>query len=126
MQRFRTMLAAALVGLALPAQADGDPAKGEKVFNKCKTCHMVGDKAKNRIGPQLNGIVGAKAASVDGFKYSDAFVAKQAEGLVWTEDNLKIYLEKPNDFIPKSKMTFNGLRKDDEIEDVIAYLKQFK
>ncbi|MCP1337527.1 c-type cytochrome [Futiania mangrovi] len=123
----RTILAAALAALvAGPALADGDAAKGEKVFNKCKACHMVGENAKNRVGPELNGIVGAEIASVDGFKYSDAFQSKKAEGLVWTEDNLDAYLADPRGFIPKNKMGFAGLKKEDDREDVIAYLKQFQ
>lgn len=119
-------LATVLAALALPAWADGDAAKGEKVFRKCKACHAVGPDAKNKVGPQLNGIVGAEIASVEGFKYSDAFMAKKAEGLVWTEDNLEAYLEKPKDFIPKTRMSFAGLRKEDDREDVIAYLKTFQ
>ncbi|MDX5361833.1 MAG: cytochrome c family protein [Alphaproteobacteria bacterium] len=123
----RTILAAALAALvAGPALADGDAAKGEKVFNKCKACHMVGENAKNRVGPQLNGILGAEIASVDGFKYSDAFQAKKAEGFVWTEENLDAYLADPRGFIPKNKMGFAGLKKEDDREDVIAYLKQFQ
>lgn len=121
-----TVLAIALAGLTAPAVADGDPAKGEKVFRQCKSCHDIGDKAKNKIGPALNGIFGTEAASVADFKYSDAFLAKKKERLVWTEENLAAYLEKPADFIPGSKMTFAGLRKEDQREDVIAYLKGFK
>ncbi len=115
-----TVLAIALAGLTAPAVADGDPAKGEKVFRQCKSCHDIGDKAKNKIGPALNGIVGTEIASVAGFKYSDAFIAKKKEGLVWSEENLEAYLEKPADFLPGSKMTFAGLRKEDQREDVIA------
>ncbi len=127
MRIFKTAaLATALACLALPAWADGDAAKGEKVFNKCKACHAVGENAKNKVGPQLNGIVGAEIASVEGFKYSDAFMEKKGEGLVWNEENLEAYLEKPKDFIPKTKMSFAGLRKEDEREDVIAYLKTFQ
>lgn len=123
----RTIFAAAVaVVLAGPALADGDAAKGEKVFNKCKVCHMVGDNAKNRVGPILNGIVGAEIASVDGFKYSDAFLAEKEEGFVWTEENIDAYLADPRGFIPKNRMAFAGLKKDDEREDVIAYLKQFQ
>jgi cytochrome c len=119
-------LATALACLSVPALADGDAAKGEKVFNKCKACHAVGDGAKNKIGPLLNGIIGAEIASVDGFKYSDAFLEKKAEGLVWDDANLDAYLTKPKDFIPKTKMSFAGLRKEDDREDVIAYLKTFQ
>jgi len=126
-----TLLAAALAVCALPlaagaALADGDAAKGEKVFNKCKACHAVGADAKNKIGPALNGIVGAEIASADGFKYSDAFQAKKSEGLVWNEETLAAYLTNPKDFIPGNKMSFVGLKKEDERENVIAYLKTFQ
>ena len=104
-------LAAALAVCAAPALADGDAEKGKKVF---------------KIGPQLNGIVGTEIASVDGFKYSDAFKEKKAEGLVWDEEALDAYLAKPKDLIPGTKMSFAGLRKEDEREDVIAYLKTFQ
>lgn len=119
-------LAAALACLTVPALADGDAEKGEKVFRKCKACHAVGEGAKNKIGPLLNGIIGTEIASVEGFKYSDAFLEKKAEGLVWDEATLDTYLAKPKDFIPKTKMSFAGLRKEDDREDVIAYLKTFQ
>jgi len=117
-------LLAALV--ASPALADGDAEKGQKVYNKCKACHAVGEGAKNKVGPALNGIVGKEIASAEGFSYSDAFMAKKAEGFSWTEENLEAYLEKPKDFIPGNKMSFAGLKKEDEREDVIAYLKTFQ
>lgn len=126
MKKRLVLALAVLTVTAAPALADGDPAKGEKVFNKCKACHMVGENAKNRVGPQLNGIVGREIASVEGFSYSDAFSAKKAEGFIWTEENLAAYLENPKDFIPGNKMTFAGLKKEDDREDVIAYLKQFQ
>ena len=120
------VLAALLAAIATPALAEGDAAKGEKVFRKCKACHAVGDNAKNKIGPQLNGIIDAEIASVDGFKYSKAFVAKKAEGLVWNEAELAAYLEKPKKHTPGTKMSFAGLRKEKDRADVIAYLKQFQ
>jgi cytochrome c len=119
-------LAALVASIAMPALADGDAEKGEKVFKKCKACHAVGEGAKNKVGPELNGIVDNEAASVEGFKYSKAFMEKKAEGLVWTEDNLETYLKKPKDFIPGTKMSFAGLRKEDDIENVIAYLETFE
>lgn len=125
MKRLAVALAVLTV-TAAPALADGDPAEGEKVFRKCKACHMVGEDAKNRVGPLLNGIVGREIASAEGFGYSDAFTAKKAEGFTWTEENLEAYLENPKDFIPGNKMTFAGLKKEDDREDVIAYLKQFQ
>ena len=121
-----TSFALALAFVAGPALADGDAAKGEKVFNKCKSCHAVGADAKNKIGPALNGIVGSEIASAEGYKYSDAFLAKKSEGLVWSEETLDAYLTKPKEFIPGNKMTFVGLRKEDDRENVIAYLKTFQ
>lgn len=122
----RMFIIAATLGLmAAPAFADGDPDDGEKVFRKCKTCHMVGEDAVNRTGPALNGIINAPAAQVPDFKYSNALIAAAADGLVWDEESLTTYLTKPKDMIPGGKMTFAGLRKDDDIEDVIAYLKIF-
>ena len=118
-----TALAVLLGGFTLPALAqEGDPAAGEKVFNKCKACHQIGPDAKNLVGPMLTGIVGREIASVEGFKYSDAMVEKKAEGFVWTEDNLTAYLENPKKFIPGNKMTFPGLKKPEERANVIAYL----
>ncbi len=124
MKRLATALAV-LAATAAPALAEGDPEEGEKVFRKCKACHMVGDDAKNRVGPHLNGVVGAEIAHVEDFGYSDAFMAKKEEGFEWTEENLAAYLENPREFIPGNKMTFAGLRKEEDREDVIAYLKQF-
>ena len=112
--------------LAMPALADGDAEKGERVFNKCKACHAVGEDAKNKVGPVLNGIIGRPAGTVEDFNYSDALLAKAEEGLVWDEDSLAEYLEKPRDYIEGTKMSFAGLRKEEEIENVIAYLATFE
>jgi len=119
-------LAALIAGLAMPALADGDADKGEKVFNKCKACHMVGPDAKNRVGPILTGVIDRPIASEEGFKYSDAFLEKGAEGFVWTNENLHAYLADPKGFIPGNKMSFAGLKKEDDVEDVIAYLATFQ
>ncbi|RMD49688.1 MAG: MFS transporter [Alphaproteobacteria bacterium] len=113
---------------AAAGNAGGDDAlikKGEKVFKKCKSCHAVGEGARNKTGPQLNGVIGRKAASVEGFKYSAAMKAKAAEGLVWTEENLKAFLTKPKAFVPGTKMGFAGLRKESDIDALLAYLRQF-
>ncbi len=120
------LTALALTGMAGSALAEGDAAAGEKVFKKCKACHQVGDGAKSRVGPMLNGIVGNEIASVDGFKYSKAFKAKKDEGLVWTEAELDAYLTKPKKYIKGTKMSFPGLRKEGQRADVIAYLKTFE
>ncbi len=113
---------------AAPAAGDAAPdpelvARGEKVFKKCKACHQVGEGAKNRTGPILTGIVGKPAASVEGFKYSKALLAKAEEGLVWDEAALAEFLKKPKAFVPKTKMSFAGLKKDEDLAAIIAYLK---
>lgn len=105
-----------------------DPAlveSGEKVFNKCKSCHQVGEGAKNRSGPQLNGIMGRTFASVDGFKYSKVFQTAADEGRVWDEEAMAAFLAKPRAYMKGTKMGFAGLKKEEDVAAVIAYLKSF-
>ena len=102
------------------ALAEGDAAKGKKVFKKCKTCHSF-DPGKKKIGPHLTGVVGRKAASVEGYKYSKAM---KAADIVWDEANLDEFLKKPKAFIKGTKMTFAGLKKESQRQDIIAYLKE--
>ena len=101
------------------AQADGDPTAGKKVYNKCKACHAL-EVGKNKVGPSLAGVFGRNAGLVEGFKYSDAM---SASGVVWSEESLDQYLADPKGFVPGNKMTFPGLKKEDDRENVIAYLK---
>ncbi len=110
---------AAVIAFASPAFADGDAAAGEKVFNKCKACHTL-EEGKNKVGPSLHGVFGRKAGSVDGFKYSKAMTDF---GVTWDEGELKKFLADPKGVVPGTRMTFAGLKKEDEIENVIAYLK---
>ena len=117
-----TLWTAAALMAAAPALAEGDAAAGERVFRKCQACHAVGEGAKNKSGPMLNGIIGAAAGSVDGFRYSKALLEKKDEGLTWTDENLAAYLEAPKKFLPGTKMAFAGLRKEDDVANVIAYL----
>jgi cytochrome c len=128
MQPRSTLLAALLVAAsaAAPAFAQGDAEAGEKVFAKCKACHQVGPEAKNRVGPELNGIVGREIASAPDFKYSDAFLAKKEEGFTWSEESIASYLADPKAFIAGNKMAFAGLKKPEEITNVIAYLATFQ
>jgi cytochrome c len=120
----RTAIAAlaVLLAIASPTLAEGDAANGAKVFNKCKACHE-NEKGLNKVGPTLKGVVGRKAASVADYKYSEAMLAKGTEGVVWDEATLAIYLPDPKTFVPKTKMSFAGLKKPEEVADIIAYLK---
>lgn len=125
MRRMLMIAGAAMLALTAHANAEGDAAKGEKVFKKCKACHDVGEGAKNKVGPQLNGIVGRAWGTSEGFKYSPALM-EMAEGKTWTAEELDAFLTKPKDYIPKTKMAFAGLKKEDDRADVIAYLAQFQ
>jgi cytochrome c len=125
---FLTHLALAAVVLAAPGPAaaqDGNAEEGAEVFKKCRACHDVGPDARNKVGPLLNGIIGRKAGTIDGFAYSDANKTAGAGGLVWTEDVLFKYLENPLTFMKGTKMAFAGLKDAQDRKDVIAYLKKF-
>ena len=111
-----------LLSFAGPALADGDAAAGEATFRVCKTCHRIGEGAKNFVGPELNGVVGRKAGTVPGYNYSDA---NKNSGLTWDEATLAKYLKSPREVVPGTKMAFPGLQSDSDIANVIAYLKQF-
>nr|WP_245198080.1 cytochrome c family protein [Jiella mangrovi] len=103
----------------------GDPAAGEKVFNKCKACHAVGEGAKNKIGPELNGILGEKIAAVDGYSFSSALKSYAEEHPTWTVEELKAWLADPRAVAPGTKMSFPGLKNEADIDNVIAYLASF-
>ncbi len=120
--KFRIVVAAlGLIGLATAGNAQ-DAEKGAKVFKKCVTCHTVEDTT-NKVGPSLKGIVGRKAATVEGYKYSDAMLAKAAEGVIWDEATLAAYLPDPKSFVPGTKMTFAGLKTPEDVANLIAFLK---
>ncbi|MER9018385.1 cytochrome c family protein [Mesorhizobium sp. M0323] len=95
---------------------------GAIVFKRCMACHKVGPDAKNGIGPVLNGVVGRAAGAYPDYSYS---AANKNSGLTWDEPTLTTYLRAPRKLVPGTKMAFAGLSKDQEIADVIAYLKQF-
>ncbi len=112
-------LAAVLAAFSTPALAAGDADAGKKVYNKCKACHAL-EEGKNKVGPSLFGVMGKKAASVQGFKYSKAL---KDSGLTWDDATLAKYLAKPKELVPGTRMAFAGLKKDDDIANVIAYIK---
>jgi cytochrome c len=115
------LAAAAAVAISFPAFA-GDPEAGAKVFKKCQACHAVGEDAQNKVGPVLNGIFGRPAGTVPDYNYTDA---NKNSGIVWTPEIFTEYIKSPRTYIPGTSMAFAGLKKDQEIEDIIAYLQQF-
>lgn len=122
--RVRT-LAAMMVLVAAPALAqDGDPAAGEKVFRQCMACHAVGEGAANKIGPELNELIGRVPGSLEGYQYSPAMV-EYGQSHVWDAETLDGYLAAPRQVVPGTKMAYPGLRKDDMRADLIAYLATF-
>ena len=102
----------------------GDPTKGAKVYKKCVACHMVGEGAKNRVGPQLNNMFARGIGALEDYKYSKGMMAYAAEAKVWTAANLDAYLESPRKLVKGGRMSFAGLRKAKDRHNVIAYLKQ--
>jgi len=110
---------AALTFGTISAQA-ADLAEGEKVFKKCKACHTL-EEGKKKVGPSLFGIVGKPSASMEGFKYSSAM---KESGLTWDEATLDAYLENPRKFLKGNRMAFPGLKKTEDRENVIAYIKE--
>ncbi|MEL7098870.1 MAG: c-type cytochrome [Pseudomonadota bacterium] len=106
--------------------ASGDDAlikAGQKVFSKCKSCHQIGDGAKNRSGPILTGVMDSPMGAVDGFKYSDGIKAAAAEGRTWSDAEMAGFLAKPKAYMKGTRMSFPGLKTDEDIAAVIAYLR---
>jgi cytochrome c len=98
---------------------------GEKVFRQCKACHQVGEGAKNRVGPHLNGVMGRTIGGVDDFRYSKNMAAMGEEGKVWDEESMAAFLADPRGYVKGTKMSFRGLKKDEDITAVTEYLKSF-
>jgi cytochrome c len=99
-----------------------DAASGEKIFVQCKPCHQIGENAKNAVGPVLNGLLGRKAGMIEGYSYSPA---NKNSGITWDEATFREYIKDPKARIPGTKMTFPGLKDPKQIDDIVAYLKQF-
>jgi cytochrome c len=116
------VLSVALLIASLGHAKAQDAAAGERVFAQCRACHQVGENAKNAVGPHLNGLFGRVAGSVDGYNYSPA---NKNSGLTWDEAVFREYIQNPRAKIPGTKMVYAGLKDEQRINDLIAYLKQF-
>jgi len=119
MQVLLSVAFATLVSGPLLAQ-EGDPAAGEKVFNKCKACHVL-DEERNRVGPYLLGVIGRPAGTAEGFTYSPAM---KDSGIVWDEVTIAEYVTDPKAYIPGNRMAFPGLKKPEDVTNLMAYLKE--
>lgn len=115
--------ATALLGTSVVMAQDAE--SGAEVFKRCRACHDVGPGAKNKVGPLLNGIIGRKAGTIEGFNYSEANKKAGAEGWVWTEEKMMDYLLNPRAAMPGNKMAYAGLKDEQDRKDLIAYLKKF-
>lgn len=123
------VLAGALAGqFAVSARAEliGDIDKGQEIFRReCAQCHQLGEGAKNRIGPQLNGVFDRSAGAVDGFKYSKPMLRMGSDGLVWNLETLDAYIENPRSLISGTRMNYRGLKDAGQRSDLMAYLRAY-
>jgi len=116
------LLAATLVSLSTGLPLAQDLAAGATTFKKCAICHDIGETAKNKVGPELNGIDGRSSGSAPGYNYSDA---NKKSGITWNEAAFMEYIKDPRAKIPGTKMIFPGIKNETEAKDLWAYLKQF-
>ena len=124
MKRWAAAASAVMVAVVVagPAFAEGDAAKGQRVFNtQCRTCHKVEKDATSPVGPSLHGLFGRKAGTLAGFEYSDAM---KNSGITWDDATLAEYLKDPKAKVPGGKMAFVGLKNPAQLEDLVAYLKE--
>jgi cytochrome c len=118
----RLVLAVLFVATGAGQASAQDAAAGEKVFLVCKVCHQVGESAKNAVGPVLNGLFGRKAGTVDGFSYSEG---NKHSGITWDDATFSEYIKDPKAKVPGTKMVFAGIKDEQKIKDLIAYLHTY-
>jgi cytochrome c len=116
------IMAAGLLVVSAAAGLAQDAAKGESTFKKCAICHAIGPGAQNKVGPELNGLDGRHSGTAPNYSYSDA---NKDSGIVWNEANFKEYIKDPRAKIPNTKMIFAGIKNEQEINDLWAYLSRF-
>ena len=122
MKLFTILFVGAALALSASAASTQSAEAGEAVFKKCMACHAIGEGAAVRVGPPLNGIVGRKAGIWPNYSYSES---NKGSGITWDEATLREYLKDPRAKVPGTKMAFAGLNKPEDIDNIIAYLKQF-
>ena len=119
------MLAAATLALApLGGAMAQDADAGARVFNQCRACHTINQGGRNGVGPNLYGVWGRAAGSIEAFRYSAPMRAKAGEGLTWTPENLRAYLTDPKAVVPAGSMSFAGIRNEQQLNDLLAYLQR--
>ena len=119
----KKLIVAALVIAGSPVSSMGqDAQKGAAVFNVCLACHTIGPGAQNKIGPELNGLDDRKAGTVPSFDYSDA---NKDSGIIWNEATFEEYIKNPQAKIPGTKMIFPGIKSEQQVKDLWAYVSQF-
>jgi cytochrome c len=116
------IVVAMTAALATHAARAQDVAAGEQSFKKCFACHSIGEGARNKVGPELNGLDGRHSGTAPDYHYSDA---NKNSGIVWNEATFKEYIKDPRAKIPGTKMIFPGIKNETEIANLWAYLKQF-
>ncbi|WP_300019899.1 c-type cytochrome [uncultured Roseobacter sp.] len=119
------VLAAISVAGAVWAEDFGDAEAGARVFTKCKGCHEIGQGARDRIGPHLNGIFGRRAAAHEGYAYSKSMARAGNDGLIWTAETLGAYVENPRALVSKTRMSFRGLKDAQDRADLLAFLRDY-
>ena len=118
----RALVITAASATSLTAALAQDVAAGKSSFNKCLACHAIGEGAKNKVGPELNGLDGRKSGTVEGYSYS---AANKDSGITWNEATFKDYIKDPKAKIPGTKMAFAGIKKETEVNDLWAFLAQY-
>jgi cytochrome c len=123
----KAFVPSALAALGITLASNGivhaqDVAAGKTAFNKCMACHAIGEGAKNKVGPELNGLDGRKSGTAEGYSYSEA---NKNSGITWNEAEFKTYIKDPNAKIPGTKMIFIGVKNETEVNNLWAYVSQF-
>ena len=122
MKRLTLSALVAISSLAAPVALAQDVAAGKTSFNKCMACHAVGEGAKNKVGPELNGLDGRKSGTAAGYSYTDA---NKNSGITWNEAQFKEYIKDPKAKIPGTKMAFAGIKNENEINNLWAFIAQY-